>query len=47
MQPDLAVSDLNRRLKADMASGDICQETDCKTYVYWMAHQPEMEHAST
>lgn len=45
IEPDLPVSDLNLHLQADTASGDICQETDCKTYAYWMAHQSDTEHA--
>lgn len=46
MQPDLPASDLNLLLQADTASGDICQETDCKTYAYWMMLKQSM-HAST
>lgn len=42
MQPDLPAFDLNLLLQADTASGDICQETDCKTCIL---DDAETEHA--
>ncbi len=42
MQPDLPAFDLNLLLQAHKASGDICQETDCKTCIL---DDAETEHA--
>ncbi len=42
MQPDLPAFDLNLLLQAHTASGDICQETDCKTCIL---DDAETEHA--